>query len=170
MFTTPTDITGMASGLENQAVENPMPAANALAGLLGGQTQPPGAGQAFYNQNHVYSPTDDSAASTQLNANAAAIANIQGMAATNLAAIQQRLQDLPSLESDLSTATSITQITAINGRIATESQFVQGQQAQAANLQVLATEQSQSQDQQAEEQHAQESSTLAAQYKAAGSQ
>jgi type IV secretion system protein VirB5 len=83
MFTNPTDITGMASGLENQAVENPMPAANALAGLLGGQSQPPGAGQAFYNQNHVYSPTDGSAASTQLNANAAAIANIQGMAATN---------------------------------------------------------------------------------------
>jgi len=92
------------------------------------------------------------------------------MAATNLSAIQQRLQELPNLESDLNAATSITQVDAINGRIAAESQFVQGQQAQAANLQVLATEQTQSQDQQAEEEHSQESSTLAAQYKSAAQQ
>jgi type IV secretion system protein VirB5 len=147
-----------------------MPAANALSGLVGGQTSSSGAAQTFYNQNHVYSPTDSSAASTQLNGNATAISNIQGMAATNLSAIQQRLQDLPNLESDLNAATSITQVDAINGRIAAESQFVQGQQAQAANLQVLATEQTQSQDQQAEEEHSQESSTLAAQYKSAAQQ
>jgi type IV secretion system protein VirB5 len=77
------------------------------------------------------------------------------MAATNLSAIQQRLQDLPNLESDLNAATSITQVDAINGRIAAESQFVQGQQAQAANLQVLATEQVQSQQQQDREQFVQ---------------
>jgi len=170
MFTNPTDIMNMATGMENQTLENPMPAANALTGLLGGQTSPSGPAQTFYNQNHVYSPTDGSAASNQLNTNAAAISNIQGIAATNLSAIQQRLQQLPDLEADLGTATSITQITAINGRIAAESQFVQGQQAQATNLQVLATEQSQSEDQQTEEEHSQEASTLAAQYKAAAGQ
>jgi type IV secretion system protein VirB5 len=74
------------------------------------------------------------------------------MAATNLSAIQQRLQQLPDLEADLGTATSITQIDAINGRIATESQFVQAQQAQAANLQVLATEQQATLQQQQQEQ------------------
>lgn len=155
MFTNPTDIMNMATGMENQTLENPMPAANALTGLLGGQTSPSGPAQTFYNQNHVYSPTDGSAASNQLNTNAAAISNIQGMAATNLSAIQQRLQQLPDLEADLGTATSITQIAAINGRIATESQFVQGQQAQATNLQVLATEQSLSQQQQVHEQFVQ---------------
>jgi len=170
MFTTPTGIMNMAPGMESQILENPMPAANALTGLLGGQTSPSGPAQTFYNQNHVYSPTDGSTASDQLNTNATAISNIQGMAATNLSAIQQRLQQLPDLESDLGTATSITQINAINGRIAAESQFVQGQQAQAANLQVLATEQSRSEDQQTEEEHSQESSTLAAQYKAAAVQ
>jgi type IV secretion system protein VirB5 len=170
MFTHPTDIMSIATGMENQTIENPMPAANALSGLVGGQTSSSGAAQTFYNQNHVYSPTDGSAASTQLNGNATAISNIQGMAATNLSAIQQRLQELPNLESDLNAATSITQVDAINGRIAAESQFVQGQQAQAANLQVLATEQTQSQDQQAEEEHSQESSTLAAQYKSAAQQ
>jgi len=170
MLTSPTNVLGMTPTLENQAIENPMPTANALAGLVGGQTSPSGSAQIFYNQNHVYSPTDGSAASTQLNTNAASIADIEGMAATNLVAIQQRLQDLPGLESNLNNATSITQLTAINGRIAAESQFVQGQQAQAANLQVLAAEQSRSEDQQAEEEHVQDASTLAAQYQAAGNQ
>ncbi len=152
MFTNPTDIMSMATGMENQTIENPMPAANALSGLVGGQTSSSGAAETFYNQSHVYSPTDGSVASTQLNGNATAISNIQGMAATNLSAIQQRLQDLPNLESDLNAATSITQVDAINGRIAAESQFVQGQQAQAANLQVLATEQQASLQQQQQEQ------------------
>jgi hypothetical protein len=74
------------------------------------------------------------------------------MAATNLSAIEQRLQQLPNLESDLNSATSITQVSAINGRIATESQFVEGQQAQAVNLQVLATEQQATEQQQQQEQ------------------
>jgi len=152
MLTNPTAIMNMATGMENQTLENPMPAANALSGLVGGQSSASGPAQKFYNQNHVYSPTDGSAASTQLNANATAISNIQGMAATNLSAIQQRLQELPNLESDLGAASSITQVDAINGRIAAESQFVQGQQAQAANLQVLATEQQASLQQQQQEQ------------------
>ena len=152
MFTSPTDILSMATGMENQNVENPMPAANALTSILGGQTPASGSAQAFYNESHVYSPSDGSASSNQLNANATAISNIQGMAATNLSAIQQRLQELPNLETDLSAATSVTQVDAINGRIATESQFVQGQQTQAANLQVLATEQQASQQQQQQEQ------------------
>jgi hypothetical protein len=152
MLTNPTDILDMAAGMENQALENPMPTANALSGLVGGQTAPSGPAQSFYDQNHIYSPTDGSAASNQLNSNAAAISNIQGMAATNLSAIEQRLQQLPNLESDLNSATSITQVSAINGRIATESQFVEGQQAQAVNLQVLATEQQATEQQQQQEQ------------------
>ncbi|HQU02571.1 MAG TPA: type IV secretion system protein, partial [Acetobacteraceae bacterium] len=116
MFTNPTDILGMAAGMENQSIENPMPAANAMAGLVDGSTSPSGAAASYYNQSHVYSPTDGSIASTQLNTNGNSIANIEGMAATNLAAIQQRMQELPSLESDLNAASSITQVDAINGR------------------------------------------------------
>jgi type IV secretion system protein VirB5 len=153
MFTNPTNILGMATGMENQALENPMPTANALAGLVGGQTSATGSASTFYQQNHIYSPTDGTAQSAQLNANAESIANIQGIATTNLSAIQQRLQQLPELESDLQTATSITQVSAITGRIAAESQFVQSQQAQASNLQVLAAEQEASQQQQLQEAH-----------------
>jgi hypothetical protein len=170
MFTNPTNVLGMATGMENQAIENPMPEVTALSGLLGGQTTPTGAGQTYFNQDHVYTATNGSAASTQLNANGAGIANIEGIASTNLSAIQARLEELPNLEADLNTATSITQVDAINGRIAAESQFVESQQAQAANLQVLATEQENSTQQQAQELHAEEAGTLAAEYKAAAGQ
>jgi hypothetical protein len=70
------------------------------------------------------------------------------------------LQQLPDLESDLNAATSITQVDAINGRIATESQFVQAQQAQAQNLQVLAMEQVQSRQQQQQEQFDEDQTNL----------
>ena len=148
MFTNPTSIMNMATGMENQAIENPMPLANSVAGLVGGASSGAGAASTFYMQNHIYSPTNGTAESTQLNNNAQAIGNIEGMAQTNLSAIQTRLQELPNLESDIQSATSITQVSAINGRIAIESQFVQAQQAQAANLQVLAMEQSQANQQQ----------------------
>ena len=164
MFTNPTNILGMAAGMENQSIENPMPAANAMAGLVDGSTSPSGAAAGYYNQSHVYSPTDGSIASAQLNANGNSIANIEGMAATNLAAIQQRMQELPSLESDLNAASSITQVDAINGRIAAESQFVQAQQAQAQNLQVLASEQAQSQQQQEKEQFVEDMTNASSDY------
>ena len=61
------------------------------------------------------------------------------------------MEDLPNLESDLQSATSITQVDAINGRIEAEAQFVQAQQAQATNLQVLASEQQASEQQQQQE-------------------
>ncbi|MDD2893566.1 MAG: type IV secretion system protein [Halothiobacillaceae bacterium] len=166
MFTNPTNILGMAAGMENQSIENPMPSANAMAGLVDGSTPPTGAAAGYYNQSHVYSPTDGSIASTQLNANGNSIANIEGIAATNLAAIQQRMQELPSLESDLNAASSITQVDAINGRIAAESQFVQAQQAQAQNLQVLASEQAQSQQQQRQEQYDEDQANLVSELQA----
>lgn len=169
MFTNPTEILNMAQGLENQSLENPMPLANALSGLVGGTTAGTGATSTYFNQNHVYTPTDGSATSVQLNDNAQAIANIEGTASTNLSAIEQRLQQLPDLESDLNAATSITQVDAINGRIATESQFVQAQQAQAANLQVLAMEQSQANQQQIAEKTDEDMTNYSAELQSAAS-
>lgn len=161
MFTNPTNILGMATGMENSAVENPMPLANSLSGLVGGQSAGSAAATTFYNQNHVYTAPAGTPGSAQLNENGQGIANIEGIASTNLSAIEQRLQVLPDLEADLNTATSITQVSAINGRIAAESQFVQGQQAQAANLQVMANEQQASQQQQEREQFDEDQSNLA---------
>jgi hypothetical protein len=160
MFTNPTNILGMATGMENQAVENPMPLANSLSGLVGGQSSGNSAATTYYNQNHIYTAPAGTEQSTQLDQNAQGIANIEGIASTNLSAIEARLQQLPDLEADLNSATSITQVSAINGRIAAESQFVQGQQAQAANLQVLASEQQASQQQQEQEAHQESDANL----------
>lgn len=169
MFTNPTDILNMATGMENQALENPMPLANSLSNLIGGTSGGSGAAQTYYEQNHVYTPTDGSTASSQLNNYAQTIANIEGMASTNLSAIEQRIQQLPDLESDLNSATSITQVDAINGRIATESQFVQAQQAQATNLQILASEQAEAQTQEQQERFDQDQTNLATELQSAAS-
>ncbi len=169
MFTNPTDILNMATGMENQALENPMPLANSLSNLIGGTSAGSSTAQTYYDQNHVYTPTDGSVASSQLNNYAQTIANIEGMASTNLSAIEQRIQQLPDLESDLNAATSITQVDAINGRIASESQFVQAQQAQATNLQILASEQAEAQKQEQEEQFDKDQSNLATELQSAAS-
>jgi hypothetical protein len=166
MLTNPTDILSMAPGLSAPTLQNPLPALNLLNGLVGGQAAVSGAGVQYYNQAHIYTPTDGSVSSTQLIANANSIANLQGTAATNLQSIQQRLALLPALETALSTATSITQVNAINGRIAVEANYVQAQQAQAQNLAILASQQEASARQQAQEEHAREANAIAAQYKA----
>jgi hypothetical protein len=151
MFTNPQNILNMATGIENSAIENPMPMATSLSGLLGGSTAPSGAASTYYNQNHLYSPIDGSADSSRLISNGQSIANIMGMASANLQAIQTRLSDLPDLEADLNAAGTITNISAVRGRIEAESNFVQAQQAQAANLQVLAGAQQRSVIQQQQE-------------------
>jgi hypothetical protein len=166
MLTTPTDVLSMASGLSVPSLQNPLPNTAALNGLLTEQSTATGLGANFYSQSHVYSPTDGTVASASLIANGNSIANIQGVAATNLQAIQQRLALLPLLEAALGSATSITQVSAINGRIATEANYAQAQQAQAQNLTVLAQEQEASQRQQDQEEHAREANSIAAQYRA----
>lgn len=169
MLTNPTDITSLVPGLGSASIQNPLPAVNLINGLIGGQTAVTGAGVQFYNQNHIYTPTDGSAASTQLIANANSIANVQGLAATNLQSIQQRLALLAGLETELSSATSITQVDAINGRISLESNYVQAQQAQAQNLAILAQQQQSTQLQQDKEQFVQDMTNGQAEMMAAAS-
>jgi Type IV secretion system proteins len=166
MLTNPTDVVSMVSGLSVPTLQNPLPNSTLLNGLLTGQTPASGAGLPYYNQAHIYTPTDGSVSTTQMTANANSIANLQGVASTNLQSIQQRLALLPALEALLGAATSITQVNAINGRIAVEANYVQAQQAQAQNLAILASEREASARQQAQEEHAREANAIAAQYKA----
>lgn len=166
VLTNPTDVLSMATGLSVPGLQNPLPSVTQLNGLVSGQTAVSGAGTQFYNQSHIYTPTDGSVASNQLIASANSIANLQGAASANLQSIQQRLALLPKLVAALSGATSITQVDAINGRIAVEANYVQAQQAQAQNLSILASQQEASARQQAQEEHAREANAIAAQYKA----
>lgn len=79
MLTNPTDVLSMATGLSGPTLQNPLPSANLLNGLVSGQTAASGVGAQFYNQSHIYTPTDGSAASTQMIASANSIANLQGV-------------------------------------------------------------------------------------------
>jgi hypothetical protein len=165
MLTNPVDVASMATGLNVSAIQNPLPNITNLGGLLAGQSAAQGQGVTFYNQNHIYTPTDGSAVSGQLIANGNSIANLQGIATTSLQAIQQRLALLPTLQAALGGAQSITEINAINGRIQLEANYAQAQQAQAQNLTVLALEQEASDRQKAQEEHAKEANAIADQYR-----
>jgi hypothetical protein len=148
MFTNPTNVTGMFPALNAPSLQNPMPPASAMPGQMTGTTNTlSGTGQTFYNANHVFTATGTDPQASLLNRSAIATANIQGIAAANLTSIEQRLANLTAMQTELQNATDIKQVTAINGRIAIESNAIQGQQAQAQNLAVLAAVQAQANQQ-----------------------
>ena len=149
MFTNPSNIMGMFPGLNQSFLQNPMPAASAMPGQIAGSTNTLSSqGQTFFNLNHVYTATGTDPQATLLNRSAISMANILGIAAADLASIEQRQANLTAMQAELQGATDIKQVTAINGRIAIESNAIQGQQAQAQNLQAMVTAQAQA-DQQA---------------------
>jgi primosomal protein N' len=149
MFTNPSNITGMLPALNAPSLQNPMPAASTMPGQIAGSPNTlSSSGQAFYQLNHVFTATGTDPQANLLNRSAVSTANIQGMAAANLVSIEQRQANLNQMQTELQNATDIKQVTAINGRIAIESNAIQGQQAQAQNLAALASAQAQA-DQQA---------------------
>jgi type IV secretion system protein VirB5 len=148
MFTNPTNITGMLPALNAPSLQNPMPAVSSMPGqIVGSPNTLSSSGQTFYNLNHVFTATGTDPQATLLNRSSISTANIQGIAAANLASIEQRQASLNDMQTELQNATDIKQVTAINGRIAIESNAIQGQQAQAQNLAALAAAQAQANQQ-----------------------
>ena len=147
MFTHPSNVTGMFPGLNSSFLQNPMPPAGAMPAQMFGSGAISANAQAFYNLNHVFVATGNDAQAAYLNRAPVTTANIQGMAATNLQAIEQRLANLTAMQAELQGAADIKQVAAINGRIAIEANAIQGQQAQAQNLLTLATAQAQAEQQ-----------------------
>jgi type IV secretion system protein VirB5 len=148
MFTNPSNIMGMLPALNAPALQNPMPAVSAIPGQVAGSgTVLSSLGQTFLKLNHVFAATGTDPQATWLNRTAISTANIQGMAAANLASIEQRQASLNEMQADLQGATDIKQVDAINGRIAIESNAIQGQQAQAQNLAALSSAQAQANQQ-----------------------
>jgi type IV secretion system protein VirB5 len=149
MFTSPSNITGMLPALNAPSLQNPMPAASSMPGqIVGSANSLSSLGQTFYQLNHVFTATGTDPQANLLNRSSISTANIQGIAAANLASIEQRQASLNDMQTELQNATDIKQVNAINGRIAIESNAIQGQQAQAQNLGALASAQAQA-DQQA---------------------
>lgn len=148
MFTNPSNITGMLPALNAPSLQNSMPAASSMPGqVVGSANALSSLGQTFYKLNHVFTATGTDPQANLLNRSSISTANIQGIAAANLASIEQRQGNLNEMQAELENATDIKQVTAINGRIAIESNAIQGQQAQAQNLAALASAQAQANQQ-----------------------
>ena len=148
MFTTSSNVTGMFPNLTSPLLQNPMPVASSMPGQVygSGGSMSPNA-QTFFNLNHTYTATGTDAEALYLNRAPVSSANVLGMAATNLQSIEQRLASLSEMQTELQGAADIKQVTAINGRIAIESNAIQGQQAQAQNLAAMASAQAQADQQ-----------------------
>jgi type IV secretion system protein VirB5 len=148
MFTNPSNVTGMFPGLNSSFLQNSMPGSSSMPNQVYGS---PGSmssnAQTFYNMNHAYTATGSDPQAIYLNRAPISVANIMGIAATNLQSIEQRLANLNQMQMELQGATDIKQVSAINGRIAIESNAIQGQQAQAQNLTALANAQAQADQQ-----------------------
>ena len=143
MFTTQqSGVSTQFNGQDTGTGLNPMPDSQKVASQLSytNPQTPAGTADTIYKNNNIDEKGTDPEATALTNAVYSA-SNIQGMAIDNLKALQDRLSELDDMNKALANASSITEIAAINGRIAVEALAVQAQQAQAANLTALATAQ-----------------------------
>lgn len=147
----PNVATGMLQGFNGGTMQNPLPTVSQAAGQIAGAGNTLNSyGQQFASMNQ-YTATGSDPVGTSLQQRTASLANIQGIAAQNLDSINERLNNLDQMKDELSNATDITQISAINGRIAVENQAIQAQAAAAQNLQMMAQAQMANQQVQEEE-------------------
>ena len=95
MFTNPSNITGMLPALNAPSLQNSMPAASSMPGqVVGSANALSSLGQTFYKLNHVFTATGTDPQANLLNRSSISTANIQGIAAANLASIEQRQGNL----------------------------------------------------------------------------
>ena len=136
-----------AQQLEQAGMQNTVPNTSLLPNMLDGISPPSSLtgnigslAQQFYSLNKVYIPTGTDFGSTQIQQGANATANFEAIATQNLQALEAREQALPQIQNQLNSATTIQQVGSIQARLAAEQNYVQAQQAQAQNLQLLAYE------------------------------
>lgn len=159
-----------AQQLEQPLMENSMPNTTLLPSALAGISPPSELGgnlsslaQQYLGQNAPYQPHGQDFQATQMRDGENSTAEIEAVATQNLESLQAREAELPQIQSQLTNATTIQQVSAIQARLTAEQNYVTAQNAQAANLQVLATEQAQAQQEAQNEEYRQdEDQTLAA--------
>lgn len=137
---------GVFQDFDAAILRNPLPvyedAASRIAGMVEGTANR--YSRIFYEQNR-YAVTGPDPVGRSLAQRTDSFANIQGIAAQNLDSIHQRLDRLEEMEGELAAASDVTQVAAINGRIAIENQAIQAQAAAAQNLQMMAQAQMENQ-------------------------
>jgi Type IV secretion system proteins. len=149
-----------AKQLEQPLMENSMPDTTLLPSALAGISPPSELGgnlsslaQQYLGQNAPYQPQGQDFQATQMRDGENSTAEIEAVATQNLQSLQAREAELPVIQDELTKATTIQQVSAIQARLTAEQNYVTAQNAQAANLQVLATEQAQAQQEAQNEEH-----------------
>lgn len=147
---------GAVMGLMNQlGIQDPLPI-NPLAvqGLINGGGGINGALGALstlstgaFNTNHVYTPTDGTWNSQQMNANANGIAGAQGIAQQVYGEMAQHFAVLTGLRQDLLAATTPAEREHVMGQIQAEQAWTQNAQGQlqAANIMLVSAQASRAQ-------------------------
>jgi len=151
-----------AQQLEQAGMQNSVPNTSLLPNMLAGISPPSSLtgnvgslAQQFYSLNKVYIPTGTDFGSTQIQQGANETASFEAIATQNLQSLEAREQALPQIQSQLNSATTIQQVGSIQARLVAEQNYVQAQQAQAQNLQLLAYEEDKQGDAAASQENAQ---------------
>lgn len=151
-----------AQQLQQPLMENSMPNTSLLPSALAGISPPSELGgnlsslaQQYLGQNQVYQPQGQDFQATQMRDGENSTAEMEAVATQNLQSLQAREADLPQIQQQLNSATTIQQVSAIQARLSAEQNYVDAQSAQASNLQVLATEQAQAQQEAQNEEYRQ---------------
>jgi hypothetical protein len=157
---------GVAQELEQPFLQNPLPSVSSLASSLTGSS---GSASSSYTQqyldaNRIYTPPSTSQGGQLMNTQANALASIEGLATSNLDAIQQRIAGLSDLQSQLDSATTIQEVTSVNARMGAEQNYISAQEAQAANLQTITEAQVAAQAQAHQQMVSQQAAQAAAQF------
>lgn len=133
-----TNATSLAPGLNSIGLQNPLPTGStSLPGFIGGASSAASLpfGSQYLAQNTVGTlPTDPSFLSTQIRQAVNSISSLQAYANQNLQALEQRIQSLPAIVSQIANASTVQQISGLQARLTGEANYASAQQAQAANL------------------------------------
>jgi hypothetical protein len=140
-----TNAYSLAPGLNTIGSQNPLPTASAsLPGFIGGTSSAASLpyGSQYLAQNTIGTlPTDPSFLSTQIRQAVNSISSLQAYANQNLQALEQRIESLPAVVSQIANASTVQQISGLQARLTGEANYATAQQAQAANLHTAMTAQ-----------------------------
>ena len=131
-----TSINGVATGLGLPAVQNPLGAVSQVPGLLNGSQLAAGA-QQFLDANRYHQPQGNDFLAQEMQRRSQSTANIQALAQQNLQATEDRMAGLQELQGQIDASPTTQDMGAVQARLNAESNFIQVQQTQAQQLQVL---------------------------------
>jgi conjugal transfer/entry exclusion protein len=121
-------------------LQNPFPQSYQLQGILSGNSLGPvdGVASGFRQLNTYYEPKGDDPAAVELRRRADSTSGIQALATNAMHSLEQRAAALKDFIGGISASPDLQETVAIGDRLQLENNYASGQQAQAANLKVLA--------------------------------